>query len=398
MTGASGHGGLRRCLFCSGGARRHCFGQPKLELLTYLDSLLHPPANKSTLFFGHAFASHSSPSFVKLNEAFSFSHDFFNLSKCCNSYARTGKRWNMRRMLMIWLMAACLPDVDALAEPPAGTRIVYPVDEAIMVYVPGGEFIMGIDKADGDTIAAHLGFKDASAIWALEAYPKRTVVLPGFFIDECEVTVERWQNYIKATGVVLKSRETSRHFDNPAARQFPAGEILWEDAGKYAAWAGKALPTEAQWEKAARGTDGRFFPWGNDPPSVEHGHFGQKGKRPGLYVPVGRYPKGASPYGALDMLGNQYEWTADRKKLYPGHQLDPDDPQTEKVKQYCDGSSVVLRGGSWYHGWISFYGAKRFGLNPDETYYHVGFRTVWIPPAGYFESPEFEKSRAAAVR
>lgn len=279
------------------------------------------------------------------------------------------------------------------AEPPLGTRIVHPGDGAVMVYVPSGPFTMGIDKADGDVIARLLGFDDAAGIWALEAYPRHTVDLPGFFIDQCEVTVARWKRYVQATGTVLKSKETSRHFDDPAAQQLPAAEILWEDAKKYSAWAGKALPSEAQWEKAARGTDGRLFPWGNDPPTPERGHFGEKGKRPSLYVPVGGFPKGASPCGALDMLGNQYEWTSERKVLYPGHPLDPADPQTEKLKAYCDSSNVALRGGSWYHGPISFYAAKRFGLFPDETFYHIGFRTVWVPPPGYFDSQDFAKAR-----
>lgn len=299
-----------------------------------------------------------------------------------------------RRLLLLLLPFLALGTVAA--DPPAGTRIVHPGDGAVMVYVSSGPFIMGIDKVEGDAIAKQLGFDDAAAIWALEAYPKHTVDLPGFFIDQCEVTVARWRQYVRATGTVLKSTETSRHFDDPSAQQLPAGEIPWEDAAKYAAWAGKALPTEAQWEKAARGTDGRTFPWGNEAPTPAHGHFGTKDKRPPLYVPVGSFPKGASPCGALDMLGNQYEWTAERKVLYSGHPLDPADPQTEELKAYCDGSNVALRGGSWYHGPISYYAAKRFGLLPDETYYHIGFRTVWVPPAGYFESPEFAKARLHA--
>ncbi len=282
------------------------------------------------------------------------------------------------------------------AEPPAGTKIVHPGDGATMVYVPAGPFTMGIDREDGDAIARLLGFENAAGIWALEAYPKRVVDLPGFFIDRHEVTVARWKRFVEATGTEVKSRETSRHFDDAEAQQLPVAEIRWEEAKGYAAWAGKDLPSEAQWEKAARGTDGRFFPWGNDPPTAEHGHFGAKGIRPRLYVPVGCFPKGASPYGALDMLGNQYEWTSERKTLYPGHPLDPADPQTEKAKAYCDGSNIALRGGSWYHGFISFYAAKRFGLLPNETFYHIGFRTVWVPPTGYFETQEFKSAREAA--
>ena len=104
---------------------------------------------------------------------------------------------------------------------------------------------------------------------------------------------------------------------------------------------------------------------------------------------VGSYPRGRSIYGALDMLGNQYEWTADRKRPYPGN------PRADGMA----GSEefVCLRGGSWYHGWISFFAAKRFGLKPDETYYHVGLRTVWQPPAGYFAGADFDRDRRAAA-
>lgn len=286
--------------------------------------------------------------------------------------------------------------VQASHEPSAGTAIVHPVDGAIMVYVPSGKFIMGIDQAEAEQIAKDLGFEHVATLWAWEAYPKRTVYLPGYLIDKYEVTVEQWKRFIEATGTNTKFKEASRHFDKPGARLLPAGEILWAEAKQYAAWAGKALPTEAQWEKAARGTDGRLYPWGNEPPSPEHGHFGQKGhlgedgKGPKLYAPVGSYPKGVSPYGAFDMLGNQYEWTSELLQPYPGN------PEAEKMNDYI-GKFVVLRGGSWYHGWVGFYAAKRFGLEPDETYYHVGFRTVWTPPAGYFESEDFEKAKAAVA-
>jgi formylglycine-generating enzyme required for sulfatase activity len=287
-------------------------------------------------------------------------------------------------VVVLWL--ATFRAVGA-GEPPAGTKIVHPIDGAIMVYVPGGEFTMGLDEAEADHIARDLGYKKADDLWAWEAYPKHKVNVPGFFIDQCEVTVARWQKYIKATGAVLKSTETSRHFDKPVEQSLPAAEIPWDDAKKYADWAGKALPTEAQWEKAARGTDGRLYPWGNEPPTAARGHFGAKDKTPALYTAVGSYPQGASPYGALDMLGNQYEWTADRLVPYP------DNPRADKMKAHADGSLVCARGGSWYHGWIGFYAAKRFGLEPNETYYHIGFRTAWVPPAGYFESDAFRRAR-----
>lgn len=277
------------------------------------------------------------------------------------------------------------------AEPALGAAIVHPGDGALMVYVPASEFSMGLAEAEANQVAKDLGFGKAEELWAWEAYPRHKLDLPGFFIDKYEVTVELWQKYVKATGSGLKSTETSRHFDRPAEQLLPAAEIPWEAAKKYAAWAGKTLPNEAQWEKAARGTDERLYPWGNAAPTPEHGHFAARGGKggPKLYTLVGSHPKGASPCGALDMLGNQYEWTADKLLPYPGN------PQAAKMKPYADGSLVCLRGGSWYHGWIGYYAAKRFGLKADETYYHVGFRTVWVPPEGYFQSEEFRKAHSA---
>lgn len=273
------------------------------------------------------------------------------------------------------------------AEPPSRIQIVHPSDGAVMVYVPAGECVLGLDPAEAAVVARHLGFPDAETLWAWDCYPRHKAAIDGYFIDKHEVTVERWKKFVRATGHNSPSQETSRHFDDPKSQQLPAGEITWDEAKAYARWSGKQLPTDAQWEKAARGTDGRLYPWGNDPPTGERGHFGPKDKRPELYVPVGGYPQGASPFGVLDMLGNQYEWTSDWLEPYPGN------PQAEKMRDYAGKKTVSVRGGSWYHGWVSFYGAKRFGLKPDETYYHVGFRTVWTPPAGYFESEQFRRDR-----
>lgn len=292
-------------------------------------------------------------------------------------------------LFVVTAFSLALASAVLAAEPPAGTLILHPTDGARMVYVPAGKFIMGLDEPEANTVAQHLGMKDAAALWAWDCYPRRTVELPGYFIDETEATVARWKRFVSATGHQTRFKETTRHFDRPEAQSLPAGEIAWEEAKTYARWAGKALPTDAQWEKAARGTDGRLYPWGNDAPTPDHGHMGVKGKPPLLYTQVGSFPRGASPYGVLDLIGNQYEWTADLLVTYPGN------PQADKMRDY--GRVVSLRGGSWYHGWIGFYAAKRFGFKPDETYYHVGFRTVWTPPAGYFDSPQFQKDKVAAV-
>jgi len=294
------------------------------------------------------------------------------------------------KSIAVLLLGMSCADAAFGQDPAGGTRIRHPRDGAIMVWVPAGMFIMGIDEADAIIIAGHLGFSSANDLWAWDSYPKRKVHVEGFFIDQHETTVARWKKFVDATGYRSKSRETSRHFDQLDKQELPAGEITWEEARAYATWAGRRLPTDAEWEKAARGTDGRLYPWGNDPPTLAHGHFGDKKKRPPLYTRVGSFPKGASPYGVLDMLGNQYEWTAEWMEPYPGN------PQADKMKDYAGKRNVSLRGGSWFHGWIGFFVAKRFGLRPDETYYHVGFRTVWTPPAGYFGTEDFRKAATAA--
>lgn len=290
--------------------------------------------------------------------------------------------------ISVGVRAADSATATAAGEPAAGTAIVFPGDGAVMVYVPAGDFTMGLDVSEVEKVAKDLGKKPEN-LWAWEAFPKRRESLPGYFIDKHEVTVKRWEAYTKATGYACKSKETSRHFGKLEDALLPAAEMTWAEAKAYGVWAGKSLPSEAQWEKAARGTDGRLYPWGNDGPTLDRGHFGEPGKQPPLYVKVGQYPKGASPCGALDMLGNQYEWTSDWMKPYPNN------PEAAKMQVGAEPKYVVLRGGSWYHGWVSFYAPKRFGFEAGETYYHVGFRTVWTPPVGYFTSEAFKKARAA---
>jgi formylglycine-generating enzyme required for sulfatase activity len=297
---------------------------------------------------------------------------------------------DMVRVCFVFMVAVAA--LWCSGEPMAGTRIVHPVDGAVMVYVPSGTFTMGLSREEGEVVAKLLGFESGTTLWVAEAWPQRRVEVGGFFIDRCEVTVGQWQRYLEATGGEQRPWETVRHFGKPDAVNLPAGEIAWRDAISYADWAGKALPTEAQWEKAARGEDGRLFPWGNDAPTEAHGHW--KGR---LYVKVGSFPLGASPYGALDMLGNQYEWTIERKRLYPDNPLRDDEPNSKMIKEINDGRDVCLRGGSWYHGQVGFYAAKRFGFGPEETHYHVGFRTVWVPAEGYFESAEFAEAKAKAA-
>ena len=134
----------------------------------------------------------------------------------------------------------------------------------------------------------------------------------------------------------------------------PVIQVSWQDTKAFCDWAGLALPTEEQWEKAARGTDGRIWPWGNEPPTAEHCNFNAN---VGDTTPVGQYsPKGDSPYGCADMAGNVWEWTASWYDRTLGGR--------------------VLRGGSWYYNQELVRVSIRVNYTPNLADYNIGFRPV----------------------
>jgi formylglycine-generating enzyme required for sulfatase activity len=280
------------------------------------------------------------------------------------------------------------PQID---EPPAGTMIVHPKDGALMVYVPSGWFVMGMDRPEAERVAADLGYESYHQIAAEEWFPRRLEYVRGFFIDRCEVTNHRWSRYVRASGHESPDKRRKRPPGGPAQwAAYPVVRVLWAESQQYANWAGKSLPSERQWEKAARGTDGRRFPWGDEPLDPKRGVFVHlENDKPTRMAVVGSKPAGASPYGCLDMAGNVYEWTSDWHEPYPNN------PEYERMLSYMGHKNGVLRGGSFYHARAAYVCAKRFGFKPDETYYHVGFRTVWRPPAGWFGTEEFENARQA---
>jgi len=266
---------------------------------------------------------------------------------------------------------------------PAGFTIRHPKDGAEMVWVPAGYFRMGLNADVAQKQAVQLGYKDYHEIAAEESFPEHVVFVDGFFMDKYEVTIERWKKFVDATKwkpvlepgqkQVLQPTWLGPEL-KPEQAKLPIASITWRAAQEYANWAGKQLPTEAMWEKAARGTDGRWYPWGNEKPSHEYGVISMDKALRGP-EPVGSYPKGVSPYGCMDMAGNVYEWTSEWMEPYPNN---PESNTGAWGHRY-----VVLRGGSFYHTRHSYRCAKRFGFEEGETYFHVGFRTAWYPPADF---------------
>jgi sulfatase modifying factor 1 len=244
------------------------------------------------------------------------------------------------------------PRAPSPAAPPGhavkGQVWVSPVDGAEMVYVPAGEFLMGTDGAWGSTA---------------NEKPQHRVYLDAYWIDEMEVTVAQYRRFCQATGrVMLPAPSWGWQDDHPIVN------VTWEEAAAYAAWAGKRLPTEAEWEKTARGTDGRDYPWGNewDPRKCVHGHRST--------LAVGSRPAGASPYGALDMAGNVWEWCADwydRTYYRSAPKQNPQGPSS--------GRDRVLRGGAWRDSMADpsdCRGANRFYCDPGVRDGTFGFRCV----------------------
>ncbi len=186
-----------------------------------------------------------------------------------------------------------------------------------MVFVSGGEFMMGSDTG------------------SLSERPAHTVVVNPFFIDKHEVTCDEYAKFIRATNHPAPSGWVNGVYPAGGGRK-PVTGVSWEDANAYAQWAGKRLPTEEEWEFAARGADGRRFPWGDQWASgVANADVTARGHH--HVSNVGAHPKGPSPFGALDMIGNAWEWTSSDLTAYPGGEL----------SEHTQPGHKVIRGGSF---------------------------------------------------
>jgi eukaryotic-like serine/threonine-protein kinase len=238
----------------------------------------------------------------------------------------------------------------------SGNMAVSEIDDMKLLCVPAGEFLMG--AAPDDQRAA------------IYEQPQHTVYLDAFWIDETEITNAQYARCVDAGAceqpLNLGSEIRSNYFGNPEFDTYPAIAIHWDSAKTYCEWAGRQLPNEAQWEKAARGDSGNTYPWGNAEISGALVNFGSG---IGDTTAVGTYPKGASPYGALDMAGNAAEWTADWFDL-EYYRVSPDSNPIGPL----EGSAKVLRGGSWIDAVTNLRAAKRFWDDPRSVRVRYGFR------------------------
>jgi formylglycine-generating enzyme required for sulfatase activity len=272
-------------------------------------------------------------------------------------------------------------------EPVLGSTQISEIDGMTLVFVPAGDFTMGSD----------------SSSFANER-PVHTVSLDSYWIDRTEVTNAMFGTFVDQTGYQT-SAETAgssyvylpdsghteltqgadwQHPLGPDSSledlgQHPVVHVSWNDAQAYCEWVGRRLPTEAEWEKAARGPDGRTFPWGNDFDGTIlnsadvnlGGALGNTSYDDGFRftAPVGYYPSGASPYGALDMAGNVWEWVndwVDEAYYQSSPSANPGGP--------ASGEYRIVRGGSWHEPQDGVRAAYRGWAGPADTDITLGFR------------------------
>ena len=238
-----------------------------------------------------------------------------------------------------------------------------------MVLIPAGEFAMGSDKK-----------KDRLAYRS--EIPQRTVYLDPFLIGKYEVTALEYLKFVLATDRLpqLDWRYDGGNFQETMAHH-PIMHVSWYDADAYCKWAGKRLPTEAEWEKAARGVDGRMFPWGNEYAGPTRANFGRTGlsgpvrdrpERLLLYPPiisVDRYENAVSPYGLYQTIGNVAEWVSDwydQDYYKTAPDRNPKGPET--------GTQKAFRGGGWMDSTTTMRAAMRNGTDPRTKINWMGFR------------------------
>jgi len=240
------------------------------------------------------------------------------------------------------------------------------IDGAVEVLIPAGEFFFGCDPQHNG------GFECLP-----DELPLQTLYLETFAIDKYEVTNVQYARCVAAGAceepVYTYSATRESYYDNPAYANYPVSGISWNEAYAYCTWVGGRLPTESEWEKAARGETMRAYPWGDEEPSCElaNARDDRMGTCVGDTTPVGSYPLGASPYGVMDMAGNVWEWVMDYYAV-----------GADGTRENIDSTNTALdyhrevKGGAWDYSWSWIRIAYNSDHNPTEHKISFGFRCM----------------------
>jgi len=266
-------------------------------------------------------------------------------------------------ILMVVVLGACGQ---------AGNERISKIDGKVMVRIPAGTFLMGSQPDERDA--------------AKEEQPQHEVYVDEFWIDKTETTNAQYRQCVEAGECRPPERDMTYagadYYSDEAFDAHPVIWVSWDDANTYCKWAGKRLPTEAEWEKAARGTEPRRYPWGDEWPDgrlvnlcdVNCGFDYLHADIDDKYAetsPVGNYPEGANPYGLLDMAGNVWEWVSD---WYAEDYYSWTTTKNPQGPQY--GDERVIRGGAWNMWQLALRTAARNKELPRFTYPNVGIRCV----------------------
>ena len=267
-----------------------------------------------------------------------------------------------------------------------GDKTTREKDGMTMVYVPGGEFTLGMNTAEQYANCEKFFYSCNPGEFSIDT--TRTVKLDSFWIDQMEVTYAQFAKCVEAGICELTNGQATRCVTlgncdmtkladgwsasiKPEYLDHPVVNVNWLDAERYCDWVGARLPTSSEWEAAARGTDGRIYPWGNESPYktlLNYNHTGDT-------TVVGSYPEGASPYGALDMAGNVSEWVSDWYSDDYYVLADPNNPQGAATGEYR-----IMRGSSWFD-WDADVALSVFTVHRPQNYDILyGFRCAASEP------------------